>query len=58
MQAIFSDQLKNNNDCATTDTWKPLDVTITVWPEELTNCKQNNVLVNLHVKASEDYPNE
>lgn len=57
-QEIFGDQLKDNNECTTVDIWKPLNVTITVLPEEHSNCKQNNVLVNLHVKATENYPNE
>lgn len=55
-QAIFNDQLKDNNEGAIT--WKPLDVTITVFPEGITNLQQNNILVDLHVKASDHYPNE
>jgi hypothetical protein len=59
-QAIFNDQLKDNNEdkCYGTDNWKPLDVTITVLPEGFTNLQQNNILIDLHVQASKDYPNE
>ncbi|XP_025409124.1 LOW QUALITY PROTEIN: eIF-2-alpha kinase GCN2 [Sipha flava] len=60
LKAIFNDQLKDNNEdkCYGTDNWKPLDVTITVLPEGFTNLQQNNILIDLHVQASKDYPNE
>lgn len=58
IQAIFNDQLKDNNENDATDVWKPLDVTVTVFPEGFTNLQQNSILVDLHVRASENYPNE
>lgn len=58
VQSIFNDQLTDNNECVATDIWKPLDVTITVLPEGFTNLQQNNILVELHVKALDNYPNE
>lgn len=58
IQAIFNEQLKDNNECELSDVWKPLDITITVLPEGFTNLQQNNILIDLHVKASENYPNE
>lgn len=56
---MFSDQLTNNNESQhlDDDVWKPLDVVITVFPEgNLTDLQ--NIRVDLHVKASEKYPNE
>uniref|UniRef100_A0A2S2NJY9 non-specific serine/threonine protein kinase n=1 Tax=Schizaphis graminum TaxID=13262 RepID=A0A2S2NJY9_SCHGA len=58
LKSIFNDQLTDNNECIATDIWKPLDVTITVLPEGFTNLQQNNILVELHVKALDNYPNE
>lgn len=57
-QSIFNDQLTDNNECIASDIWKPLDITITVLPEGFTNLQQNNILVELHVKALDNYPNE
>ncbi|XP_050438302.1 eIF-2-alpha kinase GCN2 [Adelges cooleyi] len=57
LEAIFNDQLKNNNEYNNGHEWKPLDITVTVFPEGVTNLKCNNTQVDLHIKASENYPN-
>ncbi|VVC37487.1 Protein kinase, ATP binding site,Serine/threonine-protein kinase, active site,Protein [Cinara cedri] len=58
LKAIFNDQIVDNNTYEATNIWKPLDVIITVLPEGFTNAQQNNILIDLHIKASVNYPNE